>query len=156
MTTEKKRVTPKPTLNPEVTKPFWDGTKRHELWLQYCKGHSGFIFYPREVCPVCWASQDQLVWTKVSGKGRVHSYTTVFQPAMAEFADDAPLIHVLIELDEGVRMVGNVEGFSKEQLQRDPGALKVNQRVEAVFEDVTPEWTLVKWRPIDEAPAPGA
>jgi len=34
--------------------------------------------------------------------------------------------------------------------------LHINQRVEAVFEDITPDWTLVKWQIVDEEEAPSA
>ncbi len=153
MTSEYKKPVPRPTMNPELTKPFWEGTKRHELVIQYCLGHSGFFFYPREVCPVCLAPMEKLVWQKVSGKGRVHSYTTVYQPAIPSFAEEAPFVHALIELDEGARMVGNIVDMTPEEVR--DNSLEVNQRVEVVFDDVTPEWTLVKWRRIDDDVAPG-
>ena len=66
------------------------------------------------------------------------------------------MAQVLIELDEGVRMVGNMADVSPEEYREDPALLKVNQRVEAVFEDVTPEWTIIKWRRVEEEPVPGA
>jgi uncharacterized OB-fold protein len=43
-------------------------------------------------------------------------------------------------LDEGARIIGNVVGI-------EPTDVKVNMPVVAEFDDVTPEWTLVKWRP---------
>jgi len=54
----------------------------------------------------------------------------------------------LIEVDEGARIIGNVIDIPQEDVAANK--LEVNQRVEAVFEDVTDEWTLVKWKPIDE------
>jgi hypothetical protein len=147
MTSEYKKPLPRPTINPEVSKPFWEGTKKHELWLQYCLNHNGHFFYPREVCPVCLAPQERLVWQQVPAKGRVHSYTTVYQPALPAFAEEAPFIHALIELDAGARIVGNVVGLSREEVEGN--ALELNQPVEAVFEDVTDEWTLVKWQRVD-------
>ena len=148
MTTEYKKPLPRPAMNPEVSKPFWDGAKKHELWMQYCLNHNGHFFYPREVCPICWAPQERLVWQRVSGKGRVYSYTTVFQSSIPAFNEEAPYVHALIEVDEGTRIVGNVIGIPAEDVAANK--LEVNQRVEAVFEDVTDEWTLVKWRPIAE------
>jgi uncharacterized OB-fold protein len=124
-------------MNPEVSAPFWAGTKKHEIWLQYSKGANKFMFPPREVSPGDLTPMEELVWTKVSGKGRIYSYTTIYQPAIAAFAEEAPYVHALIQLDEGVRMVRN-------------NSLQINTRVEAVFEDVTPDWTLVKWRRIEE------
>ena len=151
-----RKPVPRPTLNPEVSAPFWAGTKRHELWLQNCHRCSKFIFYPREACPECWGHSDDLVWTKASGMGRIHSYTTVYQPAVPMFGEDMPMAQVLIELDEGVRMVGNMADVTSEEYRANPALLELHQRVEAVFVDVTPEWTIIKWRRVEEDPVPGA
>ena len=156
MTSEYRRPVPRPTMNPELTFTFWAGTKRHELWLQNCTRCNNFIFYPRDACPTCWGHGDDLVWTKASGKGRIHSYTTVYQPAVPTFGEAMPMAQVLIELDEGVRMIGNMADVTPEEYREDPALLLVSQRVEAVFEDVTPEWTIIKWRRIEDGPVPGS
>ena len=155
MTSEYSKPLPHATLNPDVSRPFWEGTKKHELWVQYCTVCDKFVFFPREVCPYDLSPIDKLVWTKVSGKGRVYSYTTVYQSSFPAFTEEAPYIHATIQLDEGPRMSGNVL-VPKEQLTTDPASLDVGQRVQAVFDDVTDEVTLVKWQPIPEDVAPGA
>ena len=53
-------------------------------------------------------------------------------------------------------MVGNMADVTSEDYREDPALLKISQRVEVVFEDVTPEWTLLKWRRVDEEPVPGS
>lgn len=147
-----KKPLPRPTMNPEVSKPFWAGTKKHELWVQYCTNCNKFFFYPREVCPYDLSPMDKLKWVQVSGKGRVYSYTTVYQSSVPAFTEEAPYVHATIQLDEGTRMTGNVLGLSREQLLNNE--LQINQRVEAVFEDVTPDVTLVKWQIVDEDEPP--
>lgn len=124
--------------NPELTKPYWEAIKRHELVMQRCRGCDRFIFYPREQCPFCF-SQD-LGYDPVSGRGRVHAYTVVYQPAHPGFNDDAPYVFALIQLDEGVRMISNVVGC-------DPKDVRVDMPVVATYDDITPEWTLVKFKP---------
>jgi uncharacterized OB-fold protein len=47
---------------------------------------------------------------------------------------------VQVELDEGVRLTGNVVGASND-------ALQVGLAVEVVFDDVTPDATLPRFRP---------
>ena len=84
----------------------------------------------------------------------MYSYTTVYQSSIPSFSEEAPYIHATIQLDEGARMTGNVI-VSQEQLAEDPGFLPVGQRVQAVFDDVTDEVTLVQWEPIPEDEAPG-
>ena len=124
--------------NIELTKPFWEAAKRHELLMQRCKKCAEWIFYPREQCPNCF-SQD-LEFQKVSGRGRVYAYTTVYQPAHPAFNDEAPYVFAIVQLDEGVRVATNIVGIPHEQV-------KVDMAVEAAYEDVTPEWTLVKFKP---------
>lgn len=153
MTSEYTKPLPHATLNPEVSRPFWEGTKKHELWVQYCGACNKFVFFPREVCPYGLCAIDKLVWTKTRGKGRVYSYTTVYQSSFPSFTEEAPYIHATIQLDEGPRMSGNVL-VPKEQLAEDPSALAVGQRVEAVYDDVTDDVTLVKWQPIPEDEPP--
>jgi uncharacterized OB-fold protein len=81
-----------------------------------------------------------LEWVKVSGRGRLHTYTIVYQSANAAFRDAAPYIYAVVQLDEGPRMVSNV-------VQCNIDDLRVDMPLEAVFDDVTLEWTLVKFRP---------
>ena len=125
--------------NIELTKPFWEAAKRHELMMQRCKKCADWIFYPREQCPNC-LSQD-LEFQKVSGRGRVYAYTTVYQPAHPAFVPDSPYVFAVVQLDEGVRVATNIVGIAHEQV-------KVDMAVEATYEDVTPDWTLVKFKPV--------
>ena len=124
--------------NIELTKPFWEAAKRHELMMQRCKKCAEWIFYPREQCPNCF-SQD-MEFQKVSGRGRVYAYTTVYQPAHPAFNDEAPYVFAIVQLDEGVRVATNIVGIPHEQV-------KVDMAVEAAYEDVSPEWSLVKFKP---------
>jgi hypothetical protein len=128
---------PRP-LNPELTRPFWEAAKRHELVMPRCTTCDHVFFYPRSECPRCFSTA--LEWVPVSGRGRLHSFTVVYQPANAAFRDEAPHVYAVVQLDEGPRMVSNV-------VQCDPEAVRVDMPLVAVFDDVTPEWTLVKFKP---------
>jgi uncharacterized OB-fold protein len=128
---------PRP-LNPELTRPFWEAARRHELVMPRCTTCDHVFFYPREECPRCFSTA--LEWTPVSGRGRLHSFTIVYQPANAAFRDEAPHVYAVVQLDEGPRLVSNV-------VQCDPESVRVDMPLVAVFDDVTPEWTLVKFKP---------
>lgn len=128
---------PRP-ISPELTRPFWEAARRHELIMPRCKTCDHVFFYPRAECPRCLSST--MEWVPVSGRGRLHSFTIVYQPANAAFRDDVPYVYAVVQLDEGPRLVSNV-------VQCDPEALQVDMPLVAVFDDVTPEWTLVKFRP---------
>ena len=60
--------------------------------------------------------------------------------ANAAFRDDVPYVYAVVQLDEGPRLVSNI-------VQCDIDTLRVDMPLEAVFDDVTPEWTLVKFKP---------
>ena len=138
MATEYKKSLPHP-VNYAVSKPFWEGAKRHELMMPRCKRCGHYFFYPREECPDC-LSMD-LEWVKVSGKARLHTFTVVTQPANPSFREDVPYIYAIVQLEEGPKMISNVIGCPVEEV-------KIDMPLETVFEDVTPEWTLVKFKPV--------
>jgi uncharacterized OB-fold protein len=137
MATAYSKPLPRP-LSPEVTRPFWEAAKRHELVIPRCTICDHLFFYPRSECPRCLSNH--LEWMQVSGRGRLHTYTVVYQPANAAFRDDTPYIYAVVQLDEGPRMVSNV-------VQCEIDAVRVDMPLEAIFDDVTPEWTLVKFKP---------
>ena len=137
MTTEYNKPLPIP-INPQLTAPFWEGARRGELVLPRCRTCSTVFFYPRELCPECLSSD--LDWVTASGRGRVYSYTIVHQPAHPTFRADSPYVYAIVQLDEGVRMVSNIVDCPHDELA-------INMPVAAVFDAVTPETTLVKFRP---------
>ena len=137
MATEYTKPLPRP-LSPELTRPFWEAARRHELHMPRCTTCDYVFFYPRSECPRCLSTH--LEWVKVSGRARLHSFTIVQQPANAAFRDDVPYVYAVVQLDEGPRLVSNI-------VQCDINALRVDMSLEAIFDDVTPEWTLVKFRP---------
>ncbi len=138
MTTPPTKPLPKPA-NEELSRPFWEAAKRHELIMPRCNTCSNVFFYPREACPVCLGAD--LGWTPVSGRGRVYSYTIVHQAVNAAFQPDAPYAYAVIQLDEGPRLVSNIVDCPVEDVT-------VDMPVTATFDDVTPEVTLVKFKPL--------
>jgi hypothetical protein len=132
---EYKKPLPRPTA---ASLPFWEAAKRHELQIQHCGSCGALIFYPREVCPECLSSH--LQWIKVSGKGTVYSYTIAQAPTHPAFAEDVPYVIAIVELAEGPHLTTNITGCKPEDV-------RVGMPVVAAFDDVTPEMTLVKFRP---------
>jgi hypothetical protein len=97
------RMEPTPT---ELTEPFWDATRRHELLLQWCTDCEQPIFYPRERCPRCLGSS--LEWRPASGRGEVYAVTVDQRPQLSSRRQEEPFAVALIDLEEGVRMMSNV------------------------------------------------
>jgi uncharacterized OB-fold protein len=82
-----------------------------------------------------------LEWVRTGGKGTLYTYTVAYRAFHPAFQNDVPYGVVVVELDEGPRMMGNSEGMKPEEI-------KIGMRMEAVFKDVTEEVTLVNWKPL--------
>ncbi|NGP07789.1 Zn-ribbon domain-containing OB-fold protein [Rhodococcus sp. 14C212] len=114
------RVTP-------FTEPFWNGLDEGVLRTSRCRGCSHMTFPPKPICPECW--QSDLEWVDLSGRGTLYSYTEV-SAAPATFADEAPYVLCLVDLDEGVRCLSRINA-QWDQLRPD-------QRVKVTIRDSTP------------------
>jgi uncharacterized OB-fold protein len=131
----------KPLPEPDpVTRPFWESVKAHAMRIQRCEACGRYVFYPRPLCPHCFSVA--LTWTPVSGQGTVYSFTIVYRHPVVAFQAETPYIVALVELDEGVRLLTNLV-----EVPPDPGRVYIGMPVELVYEDVTPEITLPKFRP---------
>ena len=128
---------PLPEITPEMAL-FWEAARRHELVVQRCRGCGARRFPAREICSRC-LSRDA-GWERVSGRGSVFSFAIMHQVYHPGFADAVPYAIVVVELEEGVRMLSNLVDCPVERIE-------IGMPVEAVFEPVTPEVTLPKFRP---------
>jgi uncharacterized OB-fold protein len=129
---------PIPVPTPE-TRPFWAAARRHELSLQRCRACGAYVFYPRGVCPSCLGAD--LEWRRVSGRGHLHTFTVVHR-GQKGFPLGPPYVLAIVELDEGPRMMTNLVG-----VEPDPAKLEIGMPVEVVFEDVSDEVALPRFRP---------
>jgi len=123
----------------EESRGWFEGLARHELWLQRCRSCATIRFYPRAVCTVCLSPE--VVWERASGRGTVYTFTVTHQNQAPGFREMLPYVYAIVELEEGVRMPTNVVGCP-------PDAVRIGMPVGVVFEDVTPEITLPKFRPV--------
>jgi uncharacterized OB-fold protein len=129
---------PIPVPTPE-SRPFWEAARRHELLLQRCRPCGQWLFYPRAACPHCLSAE--LEWQRVSGRGTVHTFTVAHR-GQKGFPLGSPYVIAMIELDEGVRLMSNLVGVAP-----DPAQIRIGMPVEVVFEDVSPEIALPRFRP---------
>ena len=130
---------PLPVPTPE-TRPFWDAARRHELCVQRCRTCERWVFYPRVVCPHCFGRD--LDWQQVSGRGTLHTFTVVYR-GQRQFPLPTPYVIAVVELDEGARLMTNLIG-----VEPDPAKLRIGMPVEVVFEDVSPDIALPRFRPV--------
>ena len=128
----------KPLPRPDVdSKPFWDSCKAQAMALQQCASCGRFRYPPRLVCPHCLSEEAR--WTPVSGRGQVYLSLVMYRSYGPAWEGDVPYNLAMVELDEGVRLWSNVVGCPPEEVQ-------IGDRVEVVYDAVTPEVTLPRFR----------
>ena len=129
---------PVPVPTPE-SRPFWEAARRHALQLQRCRGCGAWVFYPRAACPTCLSAD--LEWRPVSGRGTLHTFTVVHR-GQKGFPLGSPYVIAMVELEEGPRLMTNLVGVAP-----DPEYIRIGMPVEVVFEDVTADIALPRFRP---------
>jgi len=105
---------------------FADGLERGELRASRCTGCGTVQFPPRSDCPACLSGEFE--WEAISGTGRLVTYTLIKVPPR-HFAPDlscrapfskymyAPAAVGLIEMNDGLRVMGWVCGVAPQDLQ---------------------------------------
>lgn len=84
---------------------FWEGCAAGELRYQRCGACAAVQTYPRASCLRCGAAA--LEWMRAAGGGTVYALTRVERAPSDEFRALAPYVIVLVDLDEGCRMMAH-------------------------------------------------
>jgi uncharacterized OB-fold protein len=116
---------------------FYGFCKEGELRFQRCAGCRAWRHVPREMCATCGSWDWE--WTTSSGRGRVFTWTVVGRALHPDFEDACPYAAVVVELEEGVRLLSHVVDCPPEELE-------IDMPVEVFFDAVTPEVTLPKFK----------
>lgn len=114
---------------------FWEGINKHELVFQKCKQCGTWIHPPRPTCPSCRSFERE--WARSSGKGTVYSWVTYLESPHPAFK--APFSVVLVELEEGLKLISNMVDVAPEEIS-------IGMPVEVVFDEITEGLTLPKFR----------
>jgi uncharacterized OB-fold protein len=138
---------PLPRFYSEGSREFYEGARNRELRIPQCTSCGRFRFPPQPMCPQCHSLER--TWTPVNGQKIVRTFTVVreFEPRSVPMfswpADQYPIVVVIVELPDagGVQLVSNI-------VDCEPDDLRVGMEVEVVFDDVTEDVTLPKFRPI--------
>ncbi len=129
---------PIPSVTPDLA-PFFEASKRGQLVVQKCESCGELRFPPRPLCVHCLSPQ--ATWIPVSGRGEVYSFNIMHQVYHPGFAPEIPYAVVVIKLEEGAKMTSNLIGIK-------PHEIRCGMPVEVVFEKLSGEVTLPKFRPI--------
>lgn len=118
---------------------FWDGTAAGELRIQRCNACGDLRFPPGPACQSCDAfDRGHQV---AAGTGTVFSYVVHRHPPVP--GKELPIVIALVDLDEGVRMVGEVVDVPAEEM-------RIGMRLRVDFHRIDDELTLPIWRAVEE------
>ncbi len=114
---------------------FWEGTAADELRIQRCESCGSLRFPPGPACPDCGTFERGYV--VAAGTGTVFSYVVHRHPPVP--GKELPIVIALLDLDEGVRMVGEVVDVPDTEIA-------IGMRLRVDFRHVDDELTLPVWR----------
>jgi uncharacterized protein len=138
-------ASPVPVMRPLVspdTEFFWAGTAARELRIQRCGNCAALRHPPGPMCPHCGAASPGYV--TAAGTGEVYSYVVHHHPPVP--GKHLPIVVALVQLPEGVRMVGELLGARPDQV-------RIGLPVQVEFVRVDDELTLPAWREAGPRPA---
>ena len=128
----------KPVPRPEgLNAEFYAHCARRELRFQRCEC-GVWRHPPRVLCAAC--GSDAWEWARAGGRGRIFTWTVTHQALHPAYAHDVPYALIVVEMDEGVRIVSSL-------LELDPAELELDLRVEVVFEARSDTIALPCFRP---------
>jgi uncharacterized OB-fold protein len=128
---------PLPHIGPD-TERFWAAARDGRLSLPVCDACHKAHWPPGPVCPFCFG--DDLTWTNMSGRGTISTFTVVHRDWYPALMVNGPYNVIQVELEEGPRLTANL-------VDAPPGGPDIGMAVEIVFDPVTPEITLPRFRP---------
>jgi uncharacterized OB-fold protein len=124
----------RPMMNRD-SQAFWDGTAAGELRIQVCNACGAKRFPPGPACPDCGALDRG--WVTTNGTGTVFSYVVHRYPPVP--GKELPIVIALVDLDEGVRMVGEVVDVADDEIE-------IGMPLRVDYRKVDDELTLPVWR----------
>ena len=101
---------------------FWEAADEGRLVVQRCRSCGRLRHPPRPMCPDCLSLEFEVV--PLSGRGSLYSYAILHHPRHPAF--DYPLIAALVDLEEGIRLVSNLSGVERRDIE-------IGMELEVVF-----------------------
>jgi uncharacterized OB-fold protein/acyl dehydratase len=132
----------RPVVSPD-TEFFWAGTNAGELRVQRCDECGTVRHPPGPRCPSCGNMNPGYI--VAAGVGEVYSYVVHHHPPVP--GKKLPIVIALVQLPEGVRIVGELFGV-------DPGQVRIGLPVRAEFVRIDDDLTLPAWRATSSAVLP--
>lgn len=126
---------------PFTIEQFYKFINERKLMGVKCERCGKILLPPRQLCPICLSTN--LKWIQLKGKGKLLTYTTIYV-APEKFQHMAPYTFGIVELEEGVRLPGIIQGVKAEDI-------KIGMSLEVDFNLDTPstwpQWPRYFFRP---------
>jgi uncharacterized OB-fold protein len=116
---------------------FWTAASEGRLVAQRCADCGRYRHPPRPMCPVCHSLAVDVV--ELSGRGVVYSYAILHHPQHPAF--DFPVPIVLVDLEEGVRLLSNLTDVAVDEI-------RIGMVVEAYFAPTADGMSVPQFRPV--------
>lgn len=118
-------------------KAWFTAADQGRLIYQQCAKCWRVPTYTRAMCPYCWSSSLEV--KTASGNGVVHTFTVQFRAGGPGFDEDVPYTLVLVDLEEGGRVLADLRGAERD-------VVRVGLPVEAYFDHVDEDTVLPRFR----------
>jgi uncharacterized OB-fold protein len=123
----------------QLTAPFWQAAREHRLVIQRCTACSRLRWPPEAGCYYCGSLDYE--WAQMTGRATLYTWTVAHPPLLPYFQQRPPWPIAVVELEEGPRLVTNITGL-------DPDRYEIGMPLEATFDDIGENITLVVFRPL--------
>lgn len=128
----------RPAMAPgDLDRQYFEAAAQGRLIVQRCPSCDHRQFPPKGICNGCGGEPE---WLEASGEGVINTFTIVRRHGVEPFRSLAPFALAMVDLPEGVRLMGNVTGI-------DPDDVKVGLAVTAYALRIDETMALPLWRP---------
>jgi uncharacterized OB-fold protein len=121
-------------------KDFWAAARDRRLVAQRCRQCGRLRHPPRPMCPECHSVEQETV--ELAGTGTVYSYAILHHPQHPAFS--YPVVAVLVDLDEGIRVISNLVGV-------EPPDVRIGAPVRVTFEPTADDMAVPVFEPAGPA-----
>jgi uncharacterized OB-fold protein len=118
---------------------YWRRVADGDVCVARCRDCGEASHPPRRYCPNCYS--DDWTFESIEGTGTVYGYTQIHRPAERSEAD-APVLSVIVTLDEGPRIMG--------RMPTDPAAIEVGSRIRLDPTTLSADDVRLTFRPLSE------
>ena len=99
-----------------ICKDYNEALKQNKLLGLKCKECNAITVPPKIVCNRCSSSELEII--ELKGSGKIKTFTTVFVASEGR-EEEVPYTIVMVELDDGPWIMGNLDGVAPEQATMD-------------------------------------